>query len=281
MGFLLEGLREIGDEAGREFDFVGRFAEFEVERLPPLAEEIVRLQPRVIVCGAVDTAVAARKATATIPILSAALADAVHLGLVASYAHPGGNVTGITPYVEGLPAKQLELAREIAPGAKKVGIVGNLNDPKAPPQQHEIETAGRAAEIKMVAPEISSPADIERAINALAGEQVDVAVVLQTTMMLGQRQKIARLMAAHNLPAVYGYREHVDEGGLISYGVDLRWCWHHLATFVDKILKGAAPAGLPVEFPSRLQLVVNMKAAKPLGLTVPPLLLARADEVIE
>jgi putative ABC transport system substrate-binding protein len=281
IGFLQEGLRELGDIEGREFEFAGRFADFKVEQLPGLAEEIVRLNPAIIVCGAVDTATAARKATAVIPIVSAALADAVHLGLVASYPRPGGNVTGITPYIEGLPAKQLEIVREIVPRVKRIGLLGNVNDPKAPPQRKELEAAAETAGIEVVMPDLAAPGDIEAAVTALAVGPVEAVIVLQTTMMLGQRRNIARLMATHRVPAVYGYREHIDEGGLISYGVDLRWCWHHLAMFVHKILNGATPADLPIEFPPRVQLVINMKTAKALGLTVPSTLLARADEVIE
>src|SRR5262249_44029567 len=162
--------------------------------------------------------------TSTIPIVSGFLADAVHLGLVASFAHPGGNVTGITPYVEGLPAKQMEFAREIVPGANKVGLLGNMNDPKARPQRYELEDTARSLEVNIVAPQIQIPEDLAGAVETLARERVDVVIVLQSTMLLSERRQIAALMAAKRLPAVYGYREHVDEGGLISYGIDIRWC---------------------------------------------------------
>ena len=257
-------------------------AENQIERLPALAEEVVRLQPAVIVAGAVDAALAAKKVTSTIPIVSAALADADHLGLVASYSRPGGNVTGITPYIAGLPAKQIELAREIVPGAGKIGLLANLNDPKAPPQRDELKNAAGALGATVIVPEVKGPNDVAAQMQeALVSERIDVVIVLQTTMLLSLRRQIATLMATNRLPTVYGYREHVDEGGLISYGVNLRWCWHRLATYVHKILNGAAPGELPVEFPPRLQMVVNVRAAKALGITVPPLLLARADEVIE
>jgi putative tryptophan/tyrosine transport system substrate-binding protein len=281
IGFLKEGLEELGVRDGRDFDLAGRFAEFHVERLSGIAEEIVALRPAIIVCGAVDTAVAARKVTSTIPIVSAALADAVNLGLIASFAHPGGNATGITPYIGGLPSKQLELARELVPAAKRVGLVGNMNDPKAPPQRDELAAAAHDAGVGLIIPDIANPADLDGAVTALAAGKAEVAIVLQTTMLLGHRQNLARLMAASRLPAVYGYREHVDEGGLISYGVDLRWCWHHLAGFVQKILAGAVPADLPIEFPPKLQLVVNLRTAATLGIAIPQLVLARADDVIE
>jgi putative ABC transport system substrate-binding protein len=281
VGLLRQGLEQLGYADGHDIDILVRMAENRAERLPSLAREIVALQPAVIVAGAVDAALVAKQATATIPIVSGALADADHLGLIASYSRPGGNVTGITPYIAGLPAKQIELARELVPSAVKIGVLGNMNDPKAPPQRDELqEVAGRLGLI-IVEKEVRGADGLGDAIAALAGERVDVAIVLQTAMLLSLREEIAPLMAGHRLPALYGYREHVDEGGLISYGVNLGWCWAHLATYVHKILKGASPADLPVEFPPRLQLVVNARTANALGIAIPPVLLARADEVIE
>jgi putative ABC transport system substrate-binding protein len=144
----------------------------------------------------------------------------------------------------------MEFAQEIVPGAHKVGLLGNLNDPKAVLQREELAEAGRTLEV--IVPEVRSPEDLAGAIETFASDPVQVVIVLQTTMMLGQRKKITELMAAKDLPAVYGYREHVDEGGLISYGVDLSWCWRHVATYIDKILKGAPPGDLPLEFPPRV-----------------------------
>jgi putative ABC transport system substrate-binding protein len=276
-----QGLRELGYDEGRNVDIVYRFADGRDERLPTLAEELVRLKPAVIVAPGVNAAVAAKHVTTTIPIVSWALADAVHLGLVASYAHPGGNVTGITPYVDGLPAKQMELAREVVPGAGKMGILGNMNDPKAPPQRQEIEDAAQALKVQVIFAELRTPEDLEGAMRLLASERVEVVIVLQTAMTLSERQPIAALALAHRLPTVFGYRENVDDGGLISYGVDLRWCSHRAAAYVHKILHGTAPGDVPVEFPTRLQLVVNLKTAKALGITIPPARLMLADEVIQ
>jgi putative tryptophan/tyrosine transport system substrate-binding protein len=168
-------------------------------------------------------------------------------------------VTGITPYVAGLPAKQIELAREVVAYAAKVGILGNLSETKAPPQRQELEDAAKALGVAVFTSDVRSPEDVARAIGVLVNERVEVVIVLQTTMMLIQRQAIAAFMEVNRLPAVYGYREHVDEGGLISYGVDLRWYWHRLATYVQKILKGTAPSDLPVELPPRLQMVINLR----------------------
>ena len=278
---FLQGMRDLGYVDGQQFDIVYRFADGYVERLPALADEMVRLNPSVILAPASGPAVAARKATAKIPIVTPALADAVHLGLIANEARPGGNVTGISPYVEGLPAKQLELAREVVPGAGSIGVLANLTDAKAPPQLQELKGAGQKLGVNVVAAEADTPDDVEGAIRTLASQRIGVMIVLQTSMLLSERRKIAALVATARIPTVYGYREHVDAGGLISYGVDLRACFRRGAYFVDKILHGIAPGNLPVEFPTKLELVINLKAAKALDLTVPPSLVARADEVIE
>ena len=276
-----DGLRELGDIEGRTYDIVYRFADGHDERLPGLAAELVQLKPAVIFAGAVNSASAARSVTTTIPIVCAALADAVHLGLIASYPHPGGNVTGIAPYMEGLPSKQMELALEVVPGARRVGLLGNMNDPKAPPQRDEIEGVGRKLEINVARPEVRGPDDLDAAIQALASARADVVIVLQTSLTLSERRKIAELAIGSRLPTICGYRENVDDGGLISYGVDLRWAARRAAEHVHKILNGAVPSDLPVEFPTHPEMVINLKTAKALGLTIPPILLAHADEVIE
>ena len=278
---FLQGMRDLGYVDRRDFDIVYRFSEGYQDRLPVLADELVRLNPNVILASAVVAAVAARKATSSIPIVCPALADAVHLGLVASEARPGGNVTGIEPYVAGLPAKQMELAREIVPGASVVGLLTNIKDPKAPPQVQELEASARALEVKVVSADANQPEDLANALQALASAHVDVVIVLQTSMLISENARIAQSALAKRLVTVYGYREHVVAGGLISYGVDLRWCFHRGAYFVDKILHGTPAGDLPVEFPTKVMLSVNLKTAKILGFTVPPSLLARADEVIE
>jgi putative tryptophan/tyrosine transport system substrate-binding protein len=278
---FLQGMRELGYAEGRNFDFVHRFADGYIEQLPTLADELVRLYPAVILAAASGPAVAAKKATATIPIVTPALADAVHLGLIASEARPGGNVTGIAPYVAGLPAKQMELAREVVPSAARIGVLDNSSDPKAPPQLQELEAAGQKLGVKVAVADAHTPDDLAGAFQALAQQRIDVLIVLQTSMLLTERRRITELAARTRLPTIYGYREHVDDGGLISYGVDLRACFRRGAYYVQRILSGVAPGDLPVEFPTKLELVVNLKTAKALGLDVPPTLLARADEVLE
>jgi putative tryptophan/tyrosine transport system substrate-binding protein len=278
---FLDGMRELGYAEGRDFDMAYRYAEGVLDRLPAFAEEIVRLKPDVILAAAVSAAVPTRMATSAIPIVCPALADAVHLGLIASEARPGGNVTGIEPYVAGLPAKQMELVREIAPGAHRVGLLTNLRDPKAPPQAQELEAAAKALEVTINSADVDSPQEIDGAMEALASQRVDVVIVLQTTLLLSLGRRIAELSLAKRLPTIYGYREHVVAGGLISYGVDLSWCYRRSAYFVQKILQGTPPGDLPVEFPNKMVLSVNLKTAKALALKISEAFLLRADEVIE
>ena len=274
-------MRDLGYYGGRNIDIVYRFAENHLERLDALAEELVRLKPAVIMAPAMAEAVAARKATGTIPIVSAALADPLNLGLVASVARPGGNVTGIMPDVDALPVKQFELAREIVPAAGSVGILGNMNDPKAPSQRRELEEAAAAQGVKLVAPAVLTAADLEGAVATLANERVGAVIALQTALLLNERRQVANLLAAARLPTVYGYREHVEAGGLISFGLDLGWCGRRAASYVHKILTGAAPGDLPVEIATRVEMIVNLTTAKALGLALPEGLLRRADEVVE
>ena len=278
---LLRGMRELGLVEGRDFDMVYRSAEFHLERLDRAAEELVQLNPDIIVAPATLQAVAVKKATNTIPIVVPVLADPVELGFVKSEARPSGNVTGIAPYVKGLPAKQLELAREVVPGATRIGLVDDVNDPKAHPQRREIEAAGKELEIQILPAEVASTSDIGSAYDALAASGVEVVVVEQSNMLVSSRKQVAEAAAAKKLPSVYGYREHVEVGGLISYGINLNSCFHRAAYYVDEILKGAKPGDLPIEFPTKIEFVINLKTAKILGLKIPPTLLVRADEVIE
>jgi ABC-type uncharacterized transport system substrate-binding protein len=278
---FVQGLRELGLVEGRDFQITYRSSGGYQDRLPALAEELVGLKPDIIVAAGLAEAVALSKVTHTIPIVSPTLADAVHLGLIASEARPGGNITGLEPYLAGLPAKQMELAREIVPGASKVGLLTNLSDPKAAPQAPELEAAGRGLEINITSSNADRPEEIESALQVLASRRVDVVIVLQSSMLFTNSQQIAAVALAKRLPTVFGYREHVIVGGLASYGVDLEWCWRRAAFFVDKILHGARPGDLPVEFPTKMLLAINLKTAKALGLTVPSSLLVRADEVIE
>jgi putative tryptophan/tyrosine transport system substrate-binding protein len=281
LGQFPQGLQELGYVLGRDLDFQLHAADGDPDHWPAVVEEIIQLKPDVVLAVATFEAVTLRKATSTIPIVCPALGDAIHLGLIASEARPGGNVTGIEPYIAGLPAKQIDIAREIVPGASTIGLLTNSDDPKGAPQVPELEAAARAVGLKIVAADANRPGDIEGALRELGNARADVVIVLQTSLLLLNCPQIAASALAMRLPTVYGYREHVMAGGLVSYGVDLRWCYHRAAYFVDKILHGTPPGYLPIEFPTQFPLSINIKTAKALGLTIPPTLLARADEVIE
>jgi putative tryptophan/tyrosine transport system substrate-binding protein len=277
---FLNGMQEQGYVKGRDFAYVERGGQG-IPDAARVAEEAIQLRPDIILAPSTLEAVAAKKATSTIPIICPALADAVHLGLISSEARPGGNVTGIEPYIGGLPAKQIELAREILPGATKIGLLTNDADPKGVPQVPELKAAAQALGLGVVSANADRAEDIEAALQTLANEKIDITIVLQTSLLITNRSLIARSALQKRLPTVYGYREHVVDGGLISYGVDLRWCYRRAAYFAVKILRGAAPSDLPIEFPTSMWLAANQQTAKALGITIPPPLLIRADEVIE
>lgn len=216
-----------------------------------------------------------------IPVVCPALADAVHLGLIESEARPGRNVTGIEPYIGGLPAKQIELAQKLLPGAKKIGLLTNNADPKGPPQTLELNSAIAKMGLTIHSANADRPDEIGPAIGRLAEDAVDLVIVLQTNLLLIRRFMISDIALEKRLPTVYGYREHVLAGGLVSYGVDLRWCYRRAAYFVERIIKGAKPSDLPIEFPTSFWLAANVRTAKSLAIELPPDLLVRADEVIE
>jgi putative ABC transport system substrate-binding protein len=278
--YFLNGMRELGYVEGRDFDIIGRLAE-STSDLPRAAKDLVQLNPDVIVATASANALAAKMATSTIPIVVPAFGNPVALGLIESYSHPGGNLTGIMPYVSGLPSKQLELAREIVPGALKIGIVNDPIDAKATAQWDEMNATAAKLEIKIVRADVQKPEDIEQAFKKFEAEHAEVAIVLQSNLLFLEQARMVASAAATRLPTVYGYRVFVEAGGLISYGVDLNACLHRAATYVYKILNGARAADLPVELPTKLELAINMKAAKELGIAFPTAILVRADHVIE
>jgi ABC-type uncharacterized transport system substrate-binding protein len=216
---FLAGMRELGYVEGRDFDIVSRVVESTGD-LPGAAKDLVQLNPDVILAGASAMGLAAKMATTTIPIVVAALGNPVALGLIESEARPGGNLTGIMPYVKGLPAKQLELAREIVPGALQIGIVNNSIDVKAKGQWDEIEAVAPKLDIKIASADVWKPEDIEPAFKKFQAEHVEVVVVLQSNLLVLERVPIATVAAATRLPTVYGYREHVEAGGLISYDTE-------------------------------------------------------------
>jgi putative ABC transport system substrate-binding protein len=278
---FLDRLRELGYTEGQKIDIVTRYADSDITRLPALADELVRLQPDLIVAIDPPAALAAKKATASLPIVAAILNDPVRLGLIASYARPGGNVTGILSQVEGLPGKQVEIAKEFVPALTVIGVLINPANATNAYQRQEIEAAGTKSVIKVVAAESQSKADLDRALNFLRNGGAQAAIVLRDVIFVSERRHIAESAMAMRLPTIGSQNSYVEAGGLVSYGVDDFDSHRRAADFVDKILKGAKPADLPVEFPTKLVLSINMKTAKALGLDAPPTLLARADEVIE
>jgi len=277
---FMEGLRELGYVEGGNIDVAYRFADGHLDQFPALAEELIRLTPEVIVAAVTPAAVAARRLTQTIPIVCPLLANPIDLGLIASMSRPGGNVTGIMFRIDDLAGKQLELAAQLVPALARVGLIVNIASGVIIDRQ-EAESAGKQLGIGLVSAEVREPSDLDVAFQMLSNEHVQAVIVLVDGMLFQERERIAQLAASARLPAVYAFRQHVDAGGLLSYGVNLAENFRRAATYVVKILKGAKPADLPVEFPNKLELIINLKTAKALGLDIEPTLLARADEVIE
>jgi len=281
IGAFIEGMRALGYTEGRDFDMAYRWAEGYMDRLPALAQELVRVKPDVIVTASIQSTVAVNEATKTIPIVGVLLDDPVGLGLIKSDAKPGSNVTGLLSSLPGLPAKQLELARDLIAGAGRIGLLVNTANVYGLIQRQEMETAGATMALTIIPVETRTPEDLNQVFPALARERADIVIVLRDPLFFAQRRTLAAGALAARLPTIYSYREAVDDGGLISYGINFPQNFRRGADYVVKILKGAKPGDLPVEFPTKLEFVINMPTAKALGLTVPPALLARADEVIE
>ena len=276
---FVQGLKELSYVESLNVDIVYRFAEGHLDRLPVLAAELVALKPAVIVAVVTPAAVATKALTKSIPIVCPLLANAVNLGLIASESRPAGNVTGISFRTEGLTGKQVELALQMIPHVVKIGYLVNVASGVIIDRQ-ELETTCQRLGIKTVPAEVRSPDDLDAAFRAMANDHVQAVIVLVDGMLFSERSRIAALAATARLPAIYGFRDHVDAGGLASYGVNLSENFHRAATYVNKILKGAKPGDLPVEFPTKLELIVNNKAAKALGLHIPSSVLVRADELI-
>jgi putative ABC transport system substrate-binding protein len=277
-----QGLRELGWVEGQNIVIDYRFAEGRFDRLPDLAAELVRLKVDVIVAQPTPATAAAKNATETIPIVMISVGDPVGLGLIASLARPGGNVTG-SSYSVGLEiaGKVLELLKETVPKVRRVAILSNPANPAHPLAIRELDVAARSLGVQLQLLEARGPDEFAGAFAAMAKERVGALLVLADGMFALHRTRLADLAARSRLPAAYGLREMVEAGGLMSYGSSTRDLYRRSATFVDKILKGAKPGDLPVEQPTKFELVINMKTAKALGLTIPPLLLLRADEVIQ
>jgi len=242
---------------------------------------MIRLNPAIIVSAPVPANMAVHQATKTIPIVMSTGADPVGFGLVQSLSHPGGNVTGLTNFAEALASKQLDLMRELRPGLTRVAVLVNVENPLHVPQWRETQDAAAQASIALVPYEFHKPGDFEAAFTAFVQAKAEALLVPPDTTFASYRARIAELAVKARLPAIFANRLSAEAGGLLSYGPDPVENYRHAAVYVDKILKGAKPADLPVERPTRIELVINLKTAKAIGLDVPPALLARADEVIE
>jgi putative ABC transport system substrate-binding protein len=276
-----ERLGQLGYVENRNLVLDLRWAEGNLDRFPALASELAFLTPDVVVVAISAGVAAAKQAMPTIPIVCPFLIDPIGLGLVASYNHPGGNVTGIMFTLDGLVGKQLELAREVVPSASRIGMLVNMRNPSNAGQRRDAELAALSLGIDLVTVDARSPQEIDAAFQTLIRERSDFVLVLSDLVFNTERHRIATLAIAARLPTMYGLREHADAGGLVSYGTSILENWRRAAYFVDKILKGTKPADLPVEVPTKFELIINLKTAKALGLHIPDKLLALADEVIE
>jgi putative ABC transport system substrate-binding protein len=275
-----QGLREHGYIEGQNIAIEWRFAEGRFERIPALAAELVRLKVDLIFAVNPETAVPTQNVTKVIPIVFAA-GDPIASGLVASLARPGGNVTGLSTNLPGLGAKRLELLKEGFPKVSRVAVLSNPANPGHPAFLREMDVAAHTLKVELQRLEVRSPNDFKNAFQAATQRRVEGFVALDDSLFYSERVQIVGLVARSRLPAVYGFRETAEAGGLMVYGANLRDQWRRAATYVDKILKGAKPGDLPVEQPTKFELVLNLKTAKALGLTIPPSLLLRADQVIE
>ncbi len=277
-----QGLRERGWIEGQNVVIESRWAEGRLDRLPDLAAELVRLKVDVIFAPATAATVAAQNATRTIPIVMAMVGDPVGRGTIVSLARPGGNVTGLSINV-GVETvgKQLELLKEVVPKISRVAALGNPDEPQYGPVVREAEIVGRALGVQLQVLEARGPNEFDHAFAAMVKQRAEALWVLSGAVYFLHQRQLADLAAKSRLPTTYGYREYVDAGGLLAYGPNIREFWQRAATYVDKILKGAKPADLPVEQPTKFELVINLKTAKTLGLTIPQSVLLRADEVIQ
>ena len=275
------GLRQLGYVEGQNLAIDYRSADGRLDRIPELASELVRRNVDIIVTRGTPSALAAKNATATIPIVMAAIGEPVETGLVASLARPGGNVTGLSAFVTELVAKRVELLREVIPRIARLALLDNMSNRSVPPQWEETKRAAGALGIEPQLLDVRKPEDIERAFDAAVAQRADALAVGNDSVVIASRRRVAELAEKFRLPAIYATREFVDSGGLLSYAAHYPDLYRRAAAYVDKIFKGEKPADLPVEQPTKFEMVVSLKAAKAIGLEFPPLLLARADEVIE
>ncbi len=276
-----QGLREFGYVEGKNLVIEWRYAEGKLDRLPALAAELVRLNVDIIVSASPPVTRSVKDATVTIPIVMAQDQDPVGNGFVASLARPGGNITGQASFTPELSGKRLELLKEIIPRLARVAVLGISTEPGNAQALKEVELAAGAFKVQLQYLDVLDPKDIETAFRAAAKGRADAVLVQNSPFLISHRTQVADLAVKNRLPAIYYSTEFAEDGGLMSYGVSFIDLHRRVATYVDKILKGAKPADLPVEQPKKFELVINLKMAKQIGLTIPPNALARADKVIK
>jgi putative ABC transport system substrate-binding protein len=278
---LREGLRDLGWVEGRNLVIENRFGEGRADRLPELANELVRLKVDVIVTGAFPGALAAKNATTTIPIVMVTTGDPVASGLIGSLARPGGNVTGVTALGRELSVKRLSLLKETVAGVARVAVLSNPANPEDGPMVKSLEVAARSLGLQLRVIDVRDPTEFENAFATITKERAGAIMVLTDSMFYTHSRRIVELAAKSRLPTTYGVRQYVDDGGLMFYGATLADMYYRAATYVDKILKGAKPADLPVEQPTKFDFVVNMKTAKALGIKISNSILVQATKIIE
>ena len=276
-----QGLRELGYVEGKNIVIEWRSAEGKLDRLPAFAAELVHLKVDVIVTAGQSSTRPANEATRTIPIVMAQNPDPVGAGFIASLARPGGNITGLSSLTPEISGKRLELLKETVPRLSRVVVLGTSTTPSNAQALRETELAAGALTVKLQYLDVRGSKDIETAFRAASKERAEAVLVLGGPVLSSQRAQVVELAGNSHLPAIYGQPETVEAGGLMSYSVSYTDLYRRAATYVDKILKGAKPADLPVEQPMKFELVINLKAAKQIGLTIPPNVLLRADKVIK
>jgi ABC-type uncharacterized transport system substrate-binding protein len=276
-----QGLRELGYVEGKNLVIDWRFAEYKLERLPALATELVNLKVNIIVTGGRGATRPAKNATASIPIVMTQDTDPVADGFVTSLARPGGNITGLSTLAPELSGKRLDILREIVPKLSRVAVFGTTTNPSDLQTSKEIARAAGAGGIKLQYLKVPAPKDIESAFRAATKERADAVLMLDRVVFNSNRSWVVALAIKYRLPVIYSGSSYVTAGGLMSYAPNILENDRRAATYVDKILKGITPADLPVEQPTKFEFVINLKAAKQIGLTIPPNVLARADKVIK
>jgi putative tryptophan/tyrosine transport system substrate-binding protein len=276
-----EALHSLGWVEGANLVYENRFADNQLERLPALAAELARLNVDIIITAGTLAPLAAKRATSTIPIVMTSAGDPLGSGVVASLARPNGNVTGLSLMAPDLGGKRLELLKEVVPKVSRVAVLWNQLNPYSANSFKEAQAAGQIMDVDIQSIGIKGPEELDAAFEAISSQNPNAAITIEDPLTVDQRQRIVDFVNGRRMPAIYGLREFVDAGGLMAYGASLSDLFRRAASYVDKVLKGAKPADLPVEQPTKFELIINLKAAKTIDLLIPVSMLARADEVIE